>query len=524
MIYISKSVGCGELSETSCFLSQSAEPICNFISSSKRFLKIIAFRFDSEIFGDLLLERARNNVAVEVITTPPDNVAKGSLRSTVEAMYETLKNNRVAMHLCAWEAGEPRLTTTSMSGNQSAGIGEKWYSLHMQILINENEALITSRPLTNDATLDVFYRSSQKGFVNEALTKFEKIKWLFFEPKKVGTLTIPGEAVTFLDEKTLKETVVLFEATGRLNAKHYEIQKLPNTLLSKGLFISPFDGKMRDRLYDFIDSANQYVYFFLETFFDEELVGKLQEKRTSDPNVSIKIITCPPERIRQSPQKARELISQVLSSGIQIGNLSDIQAKFWLSDKWLAISSGDFNRMNLGHTTSSRYWKADTQLLLLDDNPRLISEMKRIFEEKFNPIDPGKICVKDVTLMLKRLARNNNLSGSAGACRYLSRFKSALMIRTEQDVRYVIDVAIKMAKFDSKPRLDGAYMLMAIILYYLQRREHRLDEIVEKLAHIESETEIKTLLARMGQRGQLLRSGDFYRIAPKIEVAQSTLD
>ncbi|MCW4046276.1 MAG: hypothetical protein NWE99_01750 [Candidatus Bathyarchaeota archaeon] len=504
------------MAETSCFLSQSAEPICNFISSSKKFLKIVTFRFDSEIFCDLLLERARNNVEVEVITTPPDNVAKDSLRSTVEAMYENLKNNHVAMHLCTWEAGEPRLTTTSMSGNQSAGIGEKWYSLHLQILINENEALITSRPLTNDVTLDIFYRSFQKGFVNEALTKFEKIKRLFFEPKKVDALTIPGEAVNFLDQKTLKETIALFEATGRLNAKHYEVQKLPKATLSKGIFISPFDGKMRDQLYDFIDSANQYVYFFLETFFDEELVGKLQEKRASDPNISIKIITCPSERIRQSPQKARELISQVLSSGIQIGNLPDIQAKFWLSDKWLALSSGDFNRMNLGHTTSSRYWKADTQLLLLDDNPHLISEMKRMFEERFNPIDQGKICIKDVTLVLKRLARNNNLSGSAAACRYLSRFKSALMIRTEQDVRSVIDAAIKMAKFDGKSRLEGAYMLMAIILYYLQRREHRLDEIVEKLEGIESETEIKTLVTRMEQRGQLLNSGDFYRIAPKI--------
>ncbi|MCW3983783.1 MAG: hypothetical protein NWE96_07280 [Candidatus Bathyarchaeota archaeon] len=512
------------MAETLCFLSQSAEPICNFISSSKKFLKIVTFRFDSEIFGDLLLERARNNVAIEIVTTPPDNVAKDRLRSTVEAMYENLKNNHVAMHLCAWEAGEPRLTTTSMSGNQSAGIGEKWYSLHLQILINENEALITSRPLTNDATLDVFYRSSEKGFANEVLITFEKIKRLFFEPKKVGALTVPGEAITFLDQKTLKETIALFEATGRLNAKHYEVQKLPKAALSKGIFISPFDGKMRDRLYDFIDSANHYAYFFLETFFDEELVGKLQEKRASNPNVSIKIITCPPERIRQSPQKARELISQVLSSGIQIGNLPDIQAKFWLSDKWLALSSGDFNRMNLGHTTSSRYWKADTQLLLLDDNPRLISEMRRIFEERFNPIDPGKICVKDVTVMLKRLARNNNLSGSADACRYLSRFKSALMLRTEQDVRYVIDVAIKMAKFDGKSRLEGTYMLMAIILHYLQRREHRLDEIVEKLELVESEPEIRRVVTRMEQRGQLLKSGEFYRITPKIGGSPSTLN
>ena len=510
--------------ETSCILSQSAEPIINFISASKKFLKIVTFRFDSEKIGDLILERTRNNVMVEVITTPPDNVAKDALRSTVEAMYKNLKNNHVTMHLCAWEAGEPRLTTTSMSGNQSAGIGEKWYSLHLQILINENEALVTSRPLTDDTTVDIFYRSSENSFANNALAKFERIRRLFLEPKRIDDLTIHGEAVNFLDQKTLKETIDLFTATGRLNAKHYENQKLPKTMPVKGLLISPFDGKMRDWLYDFIDSANNYVYFFLETFFDEELVGKLQEKRASKPNISIKIITCPPERIRQSPQKARELISQVLSSGIQVGNLSNIQAKFWVSDKWLAISSGDFNRMNLGHTTSSRYWKADTQLLLLEDNPGLIVEMKKMFEEMFSPIDQGKICAKDVTVLLKRLAKNNNLSGSTDAVKYLSRFKSALMIKTEQDVRYVIGVAIRLAKFDGKNRLEGVYMLMAIIIYYLQRREHRLDEIVEKLEGVESEPEIKKMIVRMEQRGQIVKSGEFYRIAPQIGSSQTTLN
>jgi hypothetical protein len=279
---------------------------------------------------------------------------------------------------------------------------------------------------------------------------------------------------------------------------------------------------MRDFLYDFIDSANDYVYFFLETFFDEELVGKLQEKIASKPSISIKIITCPPERIRQSPQKARELISQVLSLGIQIGNQPNIQAKFWVSDKWLAISSGDFNRMNLGHSTSSRYWKADTQLLLLENSQDLIAQMKRMFEEKFSPIDQGKICAKSVIVLLKRMAKQNNLSGSTDAGKYLSRFKSALMIKTEQDVRCVIDTAVKLAKLDGKRRLEGVYMLMAIIIYYIQRREHRLDEIVEKLEGVESKSEIEKMVIRMEQRGQLVKSGEIYRIAPNLGDLQTT--
>ncbi|MCJ7559739.1 hypothetical protein MUO79_03860 [Candidatus Bathyarchaeota archaeon] len=512
-----------KLTHTSCTLSQSSQAIKEVISNSRKFLKIVTFRFDSKEFADMLLEKAKNNVDVEVVTTPPDNVAKDELRPLVETMYKELEDNRVKLYLCSWEAGEPRLTTTSMSGKQSAGIGEKWYSLHLQILINENETLVTSRPLTADNTVDIFYLSSETSFMKTALSKFEEIKKLFFEPTRIDGLTIPGEVVNFLDQKMRKETIDLFRATKRLNAKQYQMEKLPKLNLDKGLFISPFDGKMREFLYAFIDSANDYVYFFLETFFDEELVGQLQEKIAAKPQISIRIITRPPERIRQNPQKARELISQALSLGIQVGYLPNIQAKFWVSDKWLAIASGDFNRMNLGHSTSSHYWKADTQLLLLENDKNQIAQMKKKFEQEFTPVDQGSICAKDVNVLLRRMTKRNNLAGSADACRYLSRFKSALIIKTEQDVRYVIDTAVKLAKFDAKSRLEGAYMLMAIVIYHMQRREHRLDEIVEKLEGVESELEIKNAVIRMEQKGLLVKSGDTYRIAPNLGSLQADL-
>lgn len=504
------------MSSTSCTLSQSANAIKEVIDNSRKFLKIVTFRFDSREFGDLIIERAKNNVDVEIITNPPDNVARDSLRPIVESMYEDLKTNHVTLHLCQWEAGEPRLTTTSMSGNQSAGIGEKWYSLHMQILINENEVLVTSRPLTADQTIDVFYRSSEARLIEAALSKVEEIKRLFLEPRKVADLTILGEATNFLGEKTFKETIALFRATGRLNAKEYELGKLPKHDLANGLIISPFDGKMRNLLYDFIDSADNFLYFFLETFFDEDLIGKLQEKVKSNPDIAIQIITCPPEKIRQSPQKARELVSQALSLGIQVGNISNIQAKFWLSDKWLAISSGDFNRMNLGHSTSSLHWKADTQLLLLDNNPELIRQMKKTFVDNFYEIDQGKICIKDVLVLVKRMAKHDRLSGSTDACKYLSRFKASLMIKTEQDVRYVAATAISLAKIDGKIKLEGQYMLMAIIIYQLQRREHKLDEIVEKLSGVESQSVIMETVALMERKHQVIKSVDVYRIAPNI--------
>ncbi len=103
---------------------------------------------------------------------------------------------------------------------------------------------------------------------------------------------------------------------------------------------------------------------------------------------------------------------------------------------------------------------------------------------------------------------------SATALTYLSRFKAALLIKTEKDVRYVVDTAITIAKIDGKKKLDGVYLLIAIIIYTLQRREHTLEEIAEKLEGIEQKPEIKKTVQWMQERGQLIKSDDVYRIAP----------
>jgi hypothetical protein len=102
----------------------------------------------------------------------------------------------------------------------------------------------------------------------------------------------------------------------------------------------------------------------------------------------------------------------------------------------------------------------------------------------------------------------------------LTRFKTSLLIKTENDVRYVVDTAVTMAKADGKKKLEGVYMLMAIILYNLQRREHRLDEIVEKLDGIEAMPEIERTVKWMEQRGQLVKIGDTYRLVPNLKSSK----
>jgi predicted transcriptional regulator len=62
---------------------------------------------------------------------------------------------------------------------------------------------------------------------------------------------------------------------------------------------------------------------------------------------------------------------------------------------------------------------------------------------------------------------------------------------------------------------------MAIIIYHIQRREHRLDEIVEELEIVENKSEITNTVHRMEAKGLLVKNEEVYRIAPKLGSSQT---
>jgi len=482
-----------------------------FIDRAEKNLRIVTFRFSSEDFARMLTKKAREGVKVELITTPVDNIGDEKLRSKVEEMHKQLQANGVKLQTCPWEVGEPRLTPTSLSGRLTSGIGEKWYSLHLQLFMTEKQALLTSQNLVPEENLEIYYLSSDPRFLKEASNKFEMIQDLFFAPIEVDKTTIKGKVVNFLDQATLKDTLELYNQDKRLKVKHYYADRLPKASMKKGLFISPFEGRLRDFLNRFIDSGKDFLYFFVETLFDEELIGEIGRKIDVQNGIQVKMITRPPEKVRQSPDKARSMIKQLLSLGVSIGYLSDIQAKFWVSDSWLAIPSGDFNKMNLGYSVSKNHWRADTQLILLEDNKEQIRLFKDMFEKQFKPIDTGSICKKDIDTLFTGL-RQHRIESTKEAKEYISRLKSSLIIKTEKDTRYVMDLAVKITKVYGKNRMDGVFAVMAILLYYLQRHEHKLEEISEKLEGIIEKSDIRDAINRLMMSGYILKSEDVYRV------------
>ena len=231
------------------------------------------------------------------------------------------------------------------------------------------------------------------------------------------------------------------------------------------------------------------------------ILGCSREKIDCEPDIHIKIITRPPEKVRQSTHKAKNMIKQLLSLGVEIGYLPDIQAKFWVNENWLAVPSGDFNKMNLGYYISKNYWRADTQLILLEDSKEQIKRLKDTFNQHFKPMNIGDICRKDVDSLFAGLRNRYNIVSTREAKDYISRLKSFLSIKTESDVRYVMNLEVKLAKIHGKKRMKGTFVVMAILFYYLQRHEHKFKELSEKLEDIVGDSEIRDAINRLIQLG-----------------------
>lgn len=217
-----------------CEVSKTSKLVEEFIKNSQSFLKIVTFRFASDDFAQMLINKAKTGVDIEIITTPSDSIAKEDLRTKVEQMYENLKLSGIKLLLCHWETGEPRLTPTSMSGRLAAGIGEKWYALHLQLFVNEKQALMTSRNLVPEENLEVYYLSSESTFTEQALDKYNLLKNLYFAPIQVKNVALQGKILDFLDEKMLKDTLDVHSQTGRFNVKHYSIKQLAKADLRRG--------------------------------------------------------------------------------------------------------------------------------------------------------------------------------------------------------------------------------------------------------------------------------------------------
>ncbi|MHA1253713.1 MAG: phospholipase D-like domain-containing protein, partial [Candidatus Helarchaeota archaeon] len=429
----------------------------------------------------------KEKVEIEIITLPADSYRKVKERGEIIEEYSNLKNSGIKIFENIWEIGDPTLSTTSMSGEISEGGGDKWYSLHGKLLITEKTALIMSANFTKEKLYEVYLKYNTVKIIDEFQIKFQELKKLFITPVKIEKeLMIPGNLITKFDMTTKNDLVEKYKSSNRIIVKEYSPNLAPIKNIEKGLKVSPFDGRARDFLKKMIENAKEFIYLLSERLFDNEIVKILCKKLIND-DINVKILTGPPNVVRQNVEKARTYFKNIAICGGKIRALDNFHAKCWLTDKWLMVGSPNLTKMNLGIKKSGNYWRANTEILFFEDDKSLISKAKREIDTLFQ---------KSMTLMEILGSSNQALQNSKNyfdlfdypsrkeAKIIFAKIKLKFNLDNEKNLILIARYASKLARKFNKKYILSEHVIMGTILILLKERSNTFLNMYEKLKEI----------------------------------------
>ena len=455
------------------------DPLLESINNAGKFIKIVSFQLTSRRVIKALEEASRRGVQVSAITLPPDSYAGD--RSLVAELFKSLQSVGIDLSPCIWEVGEPRLTTTSLSGATEGGMGQKWYSLHSKFLVSDHNALISSSNCTDENRLECYLELRDSNSICEFEDKFEYMKEMFISPTKE---TIPGYLFCKLSASLQREVQRRLKAERRLLVRDYPSNLCPTGKLMPGLMVSPFEGRARDILIKMIDLTEEFLFLSSERFFDEELTGHLLARLRQKP-ITVKLLAGPPQDVRQAPAKARAMVERMLAAGCQYASPRNIHAKLWVNERWLIIGSPNLTKMNLGFSPQGDQWRADTQVLYLRDDESLVQEAAAAFNRQFSSSPQGIAVLAEISTKIQtaRLRfRSVGLKCTKEAAVLVARLESYFAIEAVQRAEEISKLAVKLVCREKRERVEDRHIAMAAILLLLTERRHEEKELITKLS------------------------------------------
>jgi len=460
------------------------EEIKSVISRAENFLNIVSFQFTDEDFIRKYILPKTNSVQIEILTLPVDSYSKEDERDRITRLYNDLEYAGVHIYKCYWEVGDPSLTTTSQSGVEKEGGGDKWYSMHGKFMYSEKEVLMMTANFSDAEELESYLLLQDQEAVVQFHKKFLYLKSMFIDERKY-----PGKLYELVRDEEKKYIDELHISNERLNIKEYPPNLIPEISSFSGLKITPFDGKAREYLCELINKAQNYIYLSTERLFDKKIVDVLIKRKRRNP-IEIKILTCPPDQVRDDPGNAEMYVTKLLSANVDVRFYTDIHAKCWITDEVLGIGSANLSQMNLGISKSHGFWRANTETFYFANDLSLISQAKESFENFYtHGVEP----IASIYKSARHLAEAKELFSSFGvtskrdAKEAISLIKISSTIREQQHIAKIVLLSVKIAGKYDRTEIIKRDVLSALILFYLTERKHENNELFEKLKPIISD-------------------------------------
>lgn len=510
----------GKKSRNHCFNGERIEfPIFDFgmeaistiikeLEQADEYIKIAMFQIHRDDVFRVLHNKIRQGVGVEILTLPYDSIHE-EIRSRVQSSFESLEKDGAAIYLCKWNVGDPERTTTAVG---------RWYSFHGKFIVTDKSAIALSANFTENPELDavLVYRGDREK-INKFNRKFARILSLFVT-KEDG---FEGKIHRMImDVVSGKESAGIFRLPSNVDEKHKDhwIRHYPvkicefNPIITEGLFITPFDCTGRDFINGLIEEAEEYVYLSTESFTDTDFSDSLVSTAVNR-GIEIKILTG--IRSMDFTDRVNRMLRDLLAQEIKINTTEeDLHAKLILTDKSLAISSINLNRMNLGFHKTKKFWRENTETIFVCRKAEAIRSAKEKYLERFGEsYDVGNKLAEKLESLVKDTFMNTfGLRSSSEAKKLFARF----ILNKQIDIRKMI---VKIGKLTQKLMIISQRKIVtkedvvsALVLYCLSERKHDYDQLRERLAEIAEGINLRALLNKLKFARLIEQEDDFYKI------------
>lgn len=477
------------------------------IASAKKYVRIAMFQIHREEVFDTLTNLLANKVRVEILTLPYDSI-NADVRPQVEARFNQLVKNGAIIYFDKWNVGDPRETRTAFG---------RWYSFHGKFIVTDKSAIALSANFTQGEELDaaIIFKDNETK-ITEFNNQFERLLQLFvikehgfdgqIRKQVLDIVQVNGERLFDLPEKVdpiHKDHWIL----------HYPTELCPPLETPEDkLYITPFDCRGRTLLSKIIENADKWVYISTESFTDEDF-SKFLINLTINKGIVLKILTG--ARSRDFTDRLENMFRELLAQKIEIKTPVDpIHAKLVITDKALVVSSINLNKMNLGHFKTKKFWRENTESLLVCQNPDLIANAKRKFEENYATsiniqdllCDKLEDAVKDVFQGAFQLSPNPEVRA------LFARFILKKEIETKKTIIKLGALTKKLMVHYSRNRVEKNDFISALVLYYLNEAKNNYNQLKEKLNELDDTINLNETLNRLLFANLIEKENEYYKI------------
>lgn len=474
------------------------------LRDAEEYIRIALFQIHNREVFNVLNNKLGEGVRVEIITLPYDSINE-DIQAEVTSQFQSIERNGARLYFCKWNVGDPERTNTAVG---------RWYSFHGKFIVTEKSAIALSANFTQAEELDaaiIFKNEMDK--IEEYNMKFEELIDLFINENSGHDGTIRQRIADLEAEPSLFELprVIETETHRRHWIRHYPSALCPADVpVEDKLYLAPFDCRGRSFLMSLISEASEFAYISTESFTDTEFSAFLIKMRLK--GLDIRILSGATSMDFQD--RMNNMLRELLSQDIGIRTIGDIHAKLIITDKRLVVSSVNLNKINLGFSVTNRYWRENTESIAVCSNPDILNAAKARYLSVYNEsIDiENKLAEKIEGFVGNMLTSKFNLRSRQEVKKLFAR----LIIKKEIEIkRFVFDVGkitAALMKVFNKNIVEKNDLLSALILYYLSERKHDFNELNEKLNLLNTEVDLRDLLAQLLDKNLIEKTDDYYKI------------